>query len=183
MKIESLEYLPGEPPCVSATLKQGTAIAFAPDVQVQVLSPDGGDPIYRCDLSSAFAVAWLPRGEYHLRCHLHDLQIPEGSFRLQMVAVVESGRVPGITDEHSITFENPGTISSKGLGPAAWTLESAPGTAPVEKLAWSQGYENWFFRHFDHAALVVTDFLLKKQPLLKGRIMDLSCADCIIDLG
>ena len=183
MKIESLEYLPGEPPCVSATLKQGAAIAFAPDVQVQVISPDGGDPIYRCDLSSAFAVAWLPRGEYHLRCHLHDLQIPEGSFRLQMVAVVESGRVPGITDEHSIMFENPGTISSKGLGQAAWTVESAPGTAPVEKLAWSQGYENWFFRHFDHAALVVTDFLLKKHPLLKGRILDVGCGDGIIDLG
>ena len=36
MKIEGLEYLPGEPPCVSATLKQGAAIAFVPDVQVQV---------------------------------------------------------------------------------------------------------------------------------------------------
>ena len=34
---------------------------------------------------------------------------------------------------------------------------------------------DWFFRHFDHAALVVTDFLLKKHPMLKGRILDVGC--------
>jgi SAM-dependent methyltransferase len=183
MKIEGLEYSPGKPPCVSATLKQGAAIAFSPEVRLQVISTEGGEPVYSGNLSSAFTAAWLPRGEYHLRCHLHDLHIPKGNFRLQMVAVMESGREPTVTDEQSIDFENSGEILPKGLGQAAWALESAPGTEPVEELAWSQGYENWFFRHFDHAALVVTDFLLKKHPLLKGRILDVGCGDGIIDLG
>jgi SAM-dependent methyltransferase len=53
----------------------------------------------------------------------------------------------------------------------------------VEDLAWSRGHADWFFRHFDHAALVVTDYLLKRHPLLKGHILDVGCGDGIIDLG
>jgi len=183
MKTEGLEFSPGAPPCISANLRQDATIAFLPDAHIQVTSINGGELLYSGHLSSAFSVAWLPRGEYRLRCHLHDLQLPQGSFRLSLKVMVESGRELVITDEQSISFDSAGTAASQGLAQAAWALESAAGTAAVENLAWSQGYENWFFRHFDHAALVVTDFLLKKNPLLKGRVLDVGCGDGIIDLG
>lgn len=183
MKIEGLEYSPGMPPRVSVILEQDAAIAFLPEVQVQVLPETGGDPLYSSRLSSAYSIAWLPRGQYRLSCHLHDLQVPEGRYVLKLSTIVESARQPVLTDEQSVGFESAVKIISKGLAQAAWTVESGTGTAAVEGLAWSQGYENWFFRHFDHAALVVTDYLLKKHPLLKGRILDVGCGDGIIDLG
>jgi SAM-dependent methyltransferase len=54
---------------------------------------------------------------------------------------------------------------------------------PVQDLAWNRGHADWFFRHFDHAARVVTDYLLQRHPLLRGRILDVGCGDGIIDLG
>lgn len=183
MKIEGLEISLAETPGVSAMLGQDSAIVFLPDVQIQVLAGDDEEPVYRCDLSSAFPIAWLPRGEYRLQCHLHDLQLPPGNFRLQMKTFEESGRERLVTNEMSVPFENPASVSSGGLAQAAWTMQSAPGTPAIENLAWNQGHGSWFFRHFDHAALVVTDFLLKKHPLLKGRILDVGCGDGIIDLG
>jgi SAM-dependent methyltransferase len=77
----------------------------------------------------------------------------------------------------------PQALTSPGLQNEAWSLQSLPGTLPVEGLAWNRGHEDWFFRHFDHAALVVTDYLLQQSPLLKGRILDVGCGDGLIDLG
>jgi SAM-dependent methyltransferase len=85
--------------------------------------------------------------------------------------------------EQSLTVENPSDIVAGGLNRPAWSLQSAPGTPSVEDLGWNRGHEDWFYRHFDHAALVVTSYLLKGHPSLRGRILDVGCGDGIIDLG
>ena len=82
-----------------------------------------------------------------------------------------------------VAFTNEAPRTAQGLASPAWSLESAAGTVAVEDLAWNRGHENWFFRHFDHAALVVTDYLLDGNPLLRGRILDVGCGDGITDLG
>jgi SAM-dependent methyltransferase len=183
MKIEGLDLSLADSPRVSATLRQDSAIVFEPDVQIQVLAADGNQLLHNGNLATAFSIGWLPRGEYKLQCHLHDLQLPQGNFLLRMISFSEQGRERKVVDESTISFVNPTPVSATGLTQPAWSMESSPGTVAVEELAWNRGHEDWFFRHFDHAALVVTDYLLKRHPLLKGRILDVGCGDGIIDLG
>lgn len=184
MQIEDLDLFPGETPRISANLKLDAAILFNPDIQIQLLSEQSGELFYSRDFSaSADAIAWLPRGDYRLQCHLHDLVLPAGKFRLRLIFFAEMRGQKTVVNESSTSFSNPSARPSDGLSQPAWSLQSMPGTVAIEKLGWNRGHEDWFYRHFDHAALVVTDYLLKKHPALKGRILDVGCGDGIIDLG
>jgi SAM-dependent methyltransferase len=183
MEIEGLEYSLADSPRVSATLRQQSAIEFAPDVHLQILTRDRSRLLYSTDLSVSLAIGWLPRGEYILQIHLHDLDLPQGEFILRMTTFSEQARQRTKLDTAEVNLSNHRAVTSNGISQPAWSVDSAPGTAAIENLAWNQGHDNWFFRHFDHAALVVTDYLLKKHPLLKGRILDVGCGDGIIDLG
>lgn len=184
MHIQDLELSQAEVPRVSATLMQEASIFFQPDMQVQLLPAQGNAVLYSADFSEAgHPVAWLPRGRYNLQCHLHGLNLPAGDYRLRLIffAVVSDRTIPVV--EQSVQFVNPSDLRAGGLNRAAWSLASAPGTVPIEELGWNHGHENWFYRHFDHAATVVTSLLLKNHSMLSGRILDVGCGDGIIDLG
>jgi SAM-dependent methyltransferase len=184
MHIQQLELSLGGTPRVSATLAQKSAVLFQPDIQIQLLPQQGDDVLYARDFSAAaYPVAWLPRGEYHLQCHLHDLNLPAGEYRLRLIVFAVVGGQRQALNESGFMFSNPSRHQAAGLSQPAWSLQSAPGTFAIEELGWNRGHEDWFFRHFDHAALVVTDYLLKGHPMLKGRILDVGCGDGIIDLG
>jgi SAM-dependent methyltransferase len=183
-QLSDLSFTADESPRVAVDLAQSDAIVFEPDARIELLAAGSGDVVYACDMSAAgLSPAWLPRGRYRLACHLHDLDLPAGRYALRAVVSAKSGGERRAIAEAGIaaTLETP--RSSRGLARPAWSLQSAPGTVPVEELAWNRGHENWFFRHFDHAALVVTDYLLAGNPLLKGRILDVGCGDGITDLG
>lgn len=184
MQIQQLEFHPDGVPRVSAGLVQASAVVFSPDFQVQIGAPGGDQVLYHCNFSEAdYAVAWLPRGEYRLQCHLHGLNLPAGEYRLRLVCRAVTGGTQAVLAERSVSFSNPSDTAASGLNRPAWSLESAPGTPAVEDLGWNRGHEDWFYRHFDHAALVVTSYLLKGHPSLRGRILDVGCGDGIIDLG
>lgn len=183
MQISQLNFSLSEGPALSASLNQTPAILFEPDIQIRVLPDRGEEVLYSSAFSSAYPVTWLPRGEYQLQCHLHDISLPEGDFRLHLVVSAVVGGQRQVMAEGHVAFSNPVALQSAGLSQPAWSLQSAPGTAAIEELGWTRGHENWFYRHFDHAALVVTDYLLKRHPMLKGRILDVGCGDGIIDLG
>jgi len=183
MQIENLSFFPEAVPLLDAVLRVDSALIFEPDAQVQVLPATGGEVLYSGDLSNALPISWLPRGEYELRCHLHDLALPSGAYRLRLIVFGEVARERRVLVEGSVSFSLSETADSGGLQQPAWSLRSMPDTVPVEELAWTRGHQDWFFRHFDHAALVVTDYLLMKHPLLKGRILDVGCGDGLIDLG
>jgi len=184
MQIQKLNFCLSETPCLSAVLQQSPPMLFQPDVQLQI-SPGADEDILYCrDLGAAgYAIAWLPRGEYLLECRLHDLDLPAGEYQLRLIVFAEIGGERTALTESSVTFSNPEAVSVAGLNQPAWSLQSAEGTTAIDKLGWKRGHEDWFFRHFDHAALVITDYLLKKHPLLKGRILDVGCGDGITDLG
>jgi SAM-dependent methyltransferase len=183
MQIENLSISLAQAPRVVAELKLASALLFQPDAQLQILPASGEDVLYSHDLSTALPVAWLPGGEYRLQCHLHDLSLPAGGYRLRLIVFAEVGRERRALADRALPFSNPEVIAAEGLQQPAWSLQSKPGTVPVEDLAWNRGHEDWFFRHFDHAALVVTDYLLKRHPLLEGKILDVGCGDGLIDLG
>jgi len=183
MQIFQLELSQAGTPGVSANLKQSSAVLFEPDIQIQVLPARGDDVLYSSNFSSVYPVAWLPRGEYRLQCHLHDLNLPAGEYRLRLIVFAVVGGERKALTESRVTISNPSAHQATGLNRPAWSLHSAPGTFAIEELGWNRGHEDWFYRHFDHAALVVSDYLLKRHPLLKGRILDVGCGDGIIDLG
>jgi SAM-dependent methyltransferase len=184
MKIQQLDLSMAGTPQVSASLELTAAILFEPDIQIQVKPAHGDVVLYSCDFSAAgYPVAWLPRGGYRVQCALHDLNLPAGDYRLRLIVFSGSGTERLAVQEASWLFSTPEPYESAGLARPAWSLQSAPGTVAIEELGWNRGHEDWFFRHFDHAALVVSDYLLKKHPLLKGRILDVGCGDGIIDLG
>lgn len=183
MQIEKLDITLAQTPLLSAALRQDAGIAFGPDAQLQILRLQAQEVLYSRDMSAAVPVAWLPRGDYRLQCHLHDLELPAGDYRLRLILFAEIARERTVLADQSLPFRLPQPLVAAGLRKPAWSLQSLPGTPPVEDLAWSRGHADWFFRHFDHAALVVTDYLLKRHPLLRGRILDVGCGDGIIDLG
>jgi SAM-dependent methyltransferase len=167
---------------IEAQLRQDAALTFQPDAQLQVQSADGRELLHRSDLSAYLPTAWLPRGRYRLDCRLQDLALPRGDYRLRLILFAEVARERKVLAESVAPIGVADDVAATGAQ-CGWTLESLPGTPPVRELAWNRGHADWFFSHFDHAALVVTDYLLQKHPLLRGRILDVGCGDGIIDLG
>jgi SAM-dependent methyltransferase len=181
--IERLGVTAGDGLQVDADLRLDGALSFQPDAQLQIRPADGSEALHRGSLSDSLPVAWLPRGRYRLRCRLPDLDLPPGAYRARLIVYAERARERTALTAQSASFEVKRNPALRGAHQTAWSLRSLPGTMPVQDLAWNRGLEDWFFRHFDHAALVVTDYLLQQHPLLRGRILDVGCGDGIIDLG
>jgi hypothetical protein len=76
MQIKNLSISLAAEPRVDVGLNVDSALLFEPDAQLQVLSAEGQGVLYSQDLSGSLPVPWLPRGEYGLCCHLHDLVLP-----------------------------------------------------------------------------------------------------------
>jgi SAM-dependent methyltransferase len=184
MEIRSLDISRDVPLRVRAELRQTAAVLFQPDVQIQVSRADDGEILSSCDLSAAgLAIGWLPRGDYRVDCRLPHLQLAAGDYRLRLIVFGEIAGERQAVSENQLAFSRGEPMAAPVSAPPSWAVTSAPGTVPLEELAWSRGHEDWFFRHFDHAALVVTDYLLQRHPLLRGRILDAGCGDGITDLG
>ena len=60
--------------------------------------------------------------------------------------------------------------------------ESCEGTTSIEHFSWKKGPQNWFYKHFDHAARVIIYYMFEDSPLLQGKILDIG-GDGITDLG
>lgn len=184
MQVSHLTLSFSSPLRVRADIGQTASLLFEPDLQLQILEAGSSNLVYSRHMHAAgLGISWLPRGRYRVECALHDLELPAGDFELRAVASAAIGGDHSVTGERSTRFHNPAPIEAAGVRQPAWSLRSEGGTPPVEELAWKRGHADWFFRHFDHAALVVTNYLLKRHPFLKGRILDVGCGDGIIDLG
>lgn len=126
---------------------------------------------------------WLPGGAYTMEWCTARLALRPGQYILEMnLGVLSDGQRVSI-DQTTITVDITGSSHANAQQQSAWSMWAEPGSVPVDDLSWRKGHENWFFRHFDHAAKVVTSYMLNDSPLLHGKILDVGCGDGITSLS
>jgi len=158
------------------------ALVFDLDAVVQWRPKQGSEAVYTRHLGQdGYVVFWLPRGHYRLEWITPRLNLPEGEYELLLAfeQTVMGEKHLLFSDQKVLSVTGGKTLDISG----AWHLETLSDTTPVVELPWRKGYEDWFYRHFDHAALTISSYMLNNSQLLKGRILDVGCGDGITDLG
>jgi ubiquinone/menaquinone biosynthesis C-methylase UbiE len=159
-------------------LRVESAVVFFPALRVRI---EGAGGVVQADSAGTHYLGWLPRGAYRVRVFLPG-PLGAGAYRFTLEARHREAMADAVAAklEGGFSLAKP---ASAGGEPLAWTVDSiAPGVA-VENLSWKRGHEDWFFRHFDHAAATVVSYMLGDSPKLRGRILDVGCGDGITALG
>lgn len=121
---------------------------------------------------------WLPQGHYGFTL-AWPVTLPAGEYELCISwGGTEEVRAPEGIHRFSITA---GEGAMPPLQPQ-WQLQ-AETAQRIAALSWQQGMDNWFHRHFCHAAQVIGASFLTGAPQLRGRVLDIGAGDGITDLG
>lgn len=158
-------------------LRVEAPVVFLPGLRLRV---EGAGEV-AADSRDTHYLGWLPRGAYRVRAFLPG-SLGAGAHRFSLEAVHREAMADAAAAklEGAFTLAGPAAAPADGL---AWSFETvAPGVA-IENLSWKRGHEDWFFRHFDHAAATVVSYMLADSPKLRGRILDVGCGDGITALG
>ena len=158
-------------------LRVEAPVVFLPGLRLRV---EGAGEV-AADSRDTHYLGWLPRGSYRVRAFLPG-SLGAGAHRFSLEAVHREAMADAAAAklEGAFTLAGPAAAPADGL---AWSFETvAPGVA-IENLSWKRGHEDWFFRHFDHAAATVVSYMLADSPKLRGRILDVGCGDGITALG
>ena len=158
-------------------LRVEAPVVFLPGLRLRV---EGAGAV-AADSRDTHYLGWLPRGAYRVRAFLPGA-LGAGPYRFSLEAVHREAMADAVAAklEGAFTLAGPAAAAGEGL---AWSFETvAPGVA-IENLSWKRGHEDWFFRHFDHAAATVVSYMLADSPKLRGRILDVGCGDGITALG
>lgn len=158
-------------------LRVEAPVVFLPGLRLRV---EGAGEV-AADSRDTHYLGWLPRGAYRVRAFLPG-SLGAGAHRFSLEAVHREAMADAAAAklEGAFTLAGPAAAAGEGL---AWSFETvAPGVA-IENLSWKRGHEDWFFRHFDHAAATVVSYMLADSPKLRGRILDVGCGDGITALG
>jgi ubiquinone/menaquinone biosynthesis C-methylase UbiE len=159
---------------VHGLLQVDAPIVFQPQLELATGVEDA--PIAS---SVGHYIAWLPRGLYAVGAPVPPVLAERGRLMVRM--------------SHRAAFETRvgaamELVRSRDAGRAPehasdWSVASVAPTVDLSSLSWRKGHEDWFFRHFDHAATTVISYLLADHPALRGRILDVGCGDGITDLS
>lgn len=165
-------------------------LLFDIDLQVQLHDAESGAETGSFHIRQAgWDVAWLPRGRYRAEVDLGGASLPAAPQRVRTLLWCEANATPrllaeeGLPGAFSLANAAPGAAPANArAGRPAWALEGLDGT-PVADLSWNRGHDDWFFKHFDHAARVIVHLMLQNDERLGGRILDVGCGDGMTDLG
>src|SRR5262245_17417954 len=171
----------GAPLTIRFQVQVAEQILFDPTFRLSFIRAGDGSLIYTRQMGEdGWDISWLPRNLYTVEWHTLQLCLPPERYKVQIeAAVVPNGHYQRLfssaaSSELVVEGESPGELSQIS---SRWNL---PG---VEGLSWQKGKENWFYKHFEHAARVVIYYMLDDSPLLTGKILDVGCGDGITDLG
>ena len=121
---------------------------------------------------------WLPRGTYQFSFNW-PVSLPGGDYEVcTSWGTVAEVRHTDVVRNVQIESRESESVLLNGT----WGVEPETQQA-IDSLSWQKGMNNWFHRHFCHAAQVIGESFLKSSPLLKGRILDMGAGDGITDLG
>lgn len=182
LQLRQLDIHSSAPLQLSIEFRVTAAILFDLDIQVQLMDDDGRETFSHHIRQAGWDLAWLPAGDYRL-----DFSLPHAARGdLKVLIWSEANRSsPQLQDQSSVTLT--GEVSSlaadTGLQQPGWALQTSNPDLTLDQLSWRRGYEDWFYRHFDHASRVMIQTFLDHSPKLKGHILDVGCGDGITDLG
>ena len=166
---------PGLPLRIDVELEIDDLLLIEPAVELQLIG--AGQLLAQTDSASAGAWAgWLPRGRWRF-----SATFAEAGKADEVLIKLHAGHA----SRRAVVAERQVAMSVQGnqWSAPSWSLQAGEGSPPVDQLSWKQGHQNWFFRHFDHAAGVMGSYMLGDSELLRGRILDVGCGDGISDLG
>ena len=157
-------------------------LAFDVDISLDIFTAPQNTLVSHAQLRAAsWDVSWLPGGSYTAHALAARPNLPAGDYVAQVALWHHEDNIALKCAASALAF-----CVSEGAGDGpqlSWQLESREDTTPIHALSWKQGTNNWFYKHFDHAARTTISYLLGDSPLLKGRILDVGCGDGITDLG
>ncbi len=153
---------------------QADDILFDLDAELIIDSPDGKRQQYFLR-QTGLDISWLPGGNYRLEC-AQSPDWPEGS-RITLI-LRDQANAGGHECARAETVMEKSPDWSSG-----WRLSSGPDTPSISDLSWARQDNNWFFRHFDHAARTIIHMFFQRDERLSGRVLDMGCGDGITDLG
>lgn len=151
------------------------AIVFDLDAEL-IIDPPQGARQQRFLRQTGLDISWLPGGRYRLDCPRSN-DWPAGS---ELTLILRDEANAG---GRELARAQTRLTQTTRWNTESWQLHSAGSTAPVAALSWVRGDDNWFFRHFDHAARTIIHLFFQRDPRLKGRVLDVGCGDGITDLG
>jgi SAM-dependent methyltransferase len=169
------------PLAVTVDFSVDEAIAFDVDISLDIHRATGEQVSHSQMRTGGCDAAWLPRGSYIAHAMAPRVALEPGNYVAQVALWFRDDTVETKAGAAALPFE---VTSGSGAGPNfSWQLESSGNTPPVSALSWQRAPQDWFGKHFQHAALTITNYLLGDSELLKGRILDVGCGDGITDLG
>ncbi|NND45439.1 MAG: class I SAM-dependent methyltransferase [Xanthomonadales bacterium] len=185
--IENVQLRPaslvaGEPAALELEFQVGGSLVFDLDCVVEWFPGAETAPAVAMALREVGVdVSWLPAGRYRVTWSVPRLSLPGEEGRLVATVHYQLGG----TRHHERKVLDVRIEGEPSPGPLApgWHVESLGDTVALDQLSWQRGHEDWFYRHFDHAARTIISYLLGDSPLLKGRVLDVGCGDGITDLG
>ena len=184
MQIEKLSHTPGRKLTFQAEIQIEDLILFDIDFQLRIRDVDSGRELYSCHIrQQGIDIAWLPQGSYQVSVKLPDLNIAAGDYSFDLLAWSNANGEPVLHHEASVLASLGDSDNEDSLNRPEWQIKSLHGSCRISELSWNKQHDDWFFRHFDHAARVVINMMLGDSPQLKGKILDVGCGDGIIDLA
>jgi len=164
---------------IDVTIDVGGLVAFEPVLRAFVRQAnDEGHLGGRDTHEDGLPMPWLPHGRWPFRLDGH-MPLAPGRYEL----VVTLGDLDGAYAQRVLPFAVERSAGGATARPLLGFRADADTRARIGALSWNGGLDDWFNRHFCHAARTIGEQFLRNAPQLRGRIIDIGAGDGITDLG
>lgn len=179
-------FFEGEPLTVQICLEVSVPIFFNINLTLSIYQLPDQYLISKDNMQQdGVNITWLPQGHHLIEWKTSELLLKHGSYSF----VAELGTL--LNNEYRMLDSKNCMVEVHPLKyfegrvsfPHEWCFTANYQLSRPEGLSWQKGHKDWFYKHFDHAANVVIDYMFDHSSLLKGKILDVGCGEGITDLG